>query len=175
MGARYLKTEDGVIVMKYPTAPRAEILELIPDRTWEQIGVHARKKGIHRTSKAWGNSVREGRKEINGSWSDEENDGFDSYYPHSTREALLNFFYPRTWFAIQSHAKKRNLHRTREAMSREIKIGRKNAKKKKDDLTAILKIIKEVENDPELREKMEEAQRKYGTLTADDLEKQFTI
>ncbi len=131
MGARWLKAEEAVIVSHYPTASRAEILELIPNRTWGQIGVKARKMRIHRTSNAWGNSVREGRKEINGSWSDEENDKFDSYYPHSTRSALLNFFHPRTLFAIQSHAEKRNLHRTREAVSREIKIGRENARKEK--------------------------------------------
>ena len=132
MGARYLKIEDTVIQVHYPTASRAEILELIPNRTWAQIGVHARKKGIHRTSKAWGNSVREGRKILKHSWSDEENAKFDRYYPHSTQEALLKFFYSRTWLALQSHAEKRNIHRTREAVTREIKIGRKNARKGKE-------------------------------------------
>ena len=129
MGARYLKTEDTVIMVLYPTATKEKILELIPNRTWEQIGVHARKKGIHRTSKAWGNSVREARKILKHSWSDEENAKFDRYYPHSTREALLLNFFPRTWYALQSHAQKRNIHRTRETISREIKIGRKNARK----------------------------------------------
>jgi hypothetical protein len=124
MGARYLKTEDKEIVKHYPTASRVEILELIPDRTWAQIGVHARKKGIHRTTQARGNSIREGRKILKHSWSDEDNDKFDSYYPHSTRSALLNFFYPRTWLSIQSHAEKRHLHRTREAVGRQIQIGR---------------------------------------------------
>jgi hypothetical protein len=38
MGARYLKTEDDAIVKYYPTAPRAEILEHVPNRTWAQIG-----------------------------------------------------------------------------------------------------------------------------------------
>ena len=129
MGARYLKMEDEVILKYYPTASRAKILELIPNRTWEEIGVHARKKGIHRTSTAWGDSIREGRKILKHSWSDVDNDLFDRYYPNSTRSALLNFFYPRTWFAIQSHAEKRNLHRTRKAIGREIAIGRKNGRK----------------------------------------------
>ena len=124
MGARYLKTEDEVILRYYPTASRVEIMKRIPNRTWEEIGVHARKKGIHRTSKAWGNSVREGRKILKHSWSDEDNDKFDRYYPHSTREALLSFFYPRTWLALQSHAQKRNIHRSCEAIGREIQIGR---------------------------------------------------
>ena len=53
MGVRYLKTEDQNIEVYYPTATRAEILELIPNRTWAEIGVHARRMGIHRTSKAW--------------------------------------------------------------------------------------------------------------------------
>ena len=128
MGARYLKTEDEAIAEHYPTAPRAEILERIPHRTWEQIGVHARKMNIHRTTQAWGNSVRDGRKAMPNSWSDEDNDKFDSYYPHSTHSALLNFFYPRTWLSIQSHAQKRHLHRTREAVRRQMKIGRENAR-----------------------------------------------
>jgi hypothetical protein len=129
MGARYLKTEDEVIAMKYPTASRAEIMELIPNRTWAQIGVKARKMGIHRTTKAWGESIQEGRKILKHSWSDKDNDKFDSHYPHSTRSALLNFFYPRTWLSLQSHAQKRHIHRTREAVGREIQIGRKNGKK----------------------------------------------
>ena len=116
MGARYLKIEDTVIEVHYPTATKEEILELIPNRTWAEIGVHARKKGIHRTSKAWGNSVREGRKLHKDAWTDKDNDKFDRYYPQSTREALLNFFYPRTWLALQSHAQKRHIHRTREAV-----------------------------------------------------------
>lgn len=130
MGARWLKAEAKEIAEYYPTASRAEMLERIPNRSWAQIGVHARRMCIHRTTRARGNSIREGRKEINGSWSDKENDQFDRYYPHSTRAALLSFFHPRTWFAIQSHAEKRQIHRTREAVSREIKIGQKNARKK---------------------------------------------
>jgi hypothetical protein len=131
MGARWLKVEEAAIVEDYLTASRAEMLERIPNRTWAQIGVHARRMGVRRTTQARGNSIREGRKELNGSWTDEENDKFDSYYPYSTRSALLKFFHPRTWFAIQSHAEKRNLHRTRKAVSREIKIGRGNARKEK--------------------------------------------
>jgi hypothetical protein len=131
MGARYLKTEDEAIVEYYPTASRDKILKLIPDRTWEQIGVRARRMRILRTSKAWGNSIREGRKAMPNSWSAEDNDKFDSYYPHSTRSALLNFFYPRTWLSIQSHAQKRHLHRTREAAGRQMNIGRENARKEK--------------------------------------------
>lgn len=131
MGARYLKAEEKVIRSHYPTASRAEILELIPTRTWAQIGVHARRIDVHRTTRARENSIREGRKEINGSWSDEENSKFDRYYPHSTRAALLSFFHPRTWFAIRAHAEKRHIHRTREAVGREIRIGREEARKEK--------------------------------------------
>lgn len=131
MSARYLKTEDEAIVMKYPTASRAEILELMPNRTWAQIGVYARRKGIHRTTQAKGNSIQEGRKSHKDAWTDEDNEKFDRSYPHSTRVALLNYFYPRTWFALQSHAQKRSIHRTREAVGREIAIGRKNARKEK--------------------------------------------
>ena len=129
MGARYWKTEDTVIEVHYPTASRADILERIPHRTWEQIGAHARKKGIHRTSKAWGNSVREGRKKLKHSWSDAANERFDLVYPNLTRAHLLNAFPSRTWLSITSHAQKRHLHRTREAKGREINIGRKNAGK----------------------------------------------
>lgn len=131
MGARYLKTEDEAIYKYYPTAARNEILKKIPDRTWEQIGVRARRMGIHRISQAWGNSIREGRKKTKGAWSDADNDRFDRYYPHSTRVSLLTFFHPRTWLAIQSHAEKRHLHRTREAVGRQIQIGRENARKEK--------------------------------------------
>jgi len=104
------------------------MLVLIPDRTWEEIGVHARRMGIHRTTQARGNSIRAGRKEIKGAWSDEENERFDELYPYSARGFLLSAFYPRTRLAIQSHAEKRHLHRTREAISREIQIGKRNAK-----------------------------------------------
>ena len=132
MGARYLKMEDRAIEVYYPTATRAEILELIPNRTWAEIGCHARRMGIHRTSKAWGGSIREGRKILKHSWSNQDNDKFDSYYPHSTREALLNFFSPRTWLSLQSHAHKRHIHRTRKAIGRQMNIGRKNAGKEKE-------------------------------------------
>ncbi len=47
------------------------------------------------------------------------------------------------------------------------------AEKKK--LEAFLKIVKEVERDPESRNRMEEDQRRYGTLTEEDLRKVFTI
>lgn len=45
-------------------------------------------------------------------------------------------------------------------------------KKKLEDF---LKIIKEVERDPESRNRMEEAKRRYGTLTEEELRKVFTI
>ena len=125
MGARYLKMEETVIQVWYPTASKEKILDLMPGRTWPQIGVHARRMGIHRTTQAKGNSIRAGRKEIKGAWSDEENERFDELYPYSAREFLIAAFYPRTWLALQSHAEKRHLHRTREAVSREIKIGKK--------------------------------------------------
>jgi hypothetical protein len=131
MGARYLKIEDTVIEVHYPTAPRAEILELIPNRTWAQIGVHARKKGIHRTSKAWGNSIREGRKTLRDTWSDEDNKKLDSLYPNATHAQLLAAFPSRVLTAIRDRAQRRGLHRTREATGRQIQIGRKEAKRKK--------------------------------------------
>jgi hypothetical protein len=90
--------------------------------------------GIHRTSAAKGDSIREGRKLNPNAWSDEDNDKFDRNYPHFTRLALLEFFKPKTWFAMQSHAQKRHLHRTREAVGREINIGRENARKEKNNL-----------------------------------------
>ena len=43
------------------------------------------------------------------------------------------------------------------------------------EIDRIINIVKKIENDPKLREEMEEAQRKYGTLTPEDLRKQFTI
>lgn len=131
MGARYLKIEDTVIEVDYPTATKAEILELIPNRTWEEIGVHARKMGIHRTSKAWGNSVREGRKLHKDAWTDQQNELFDVLYPEQTRVQLLAAFPNRSWLALQSHAQKRHIHRTREAIGRQMNIGRKNARKEK--------------------------------------------
>jgi hypothetical protein len=125
MGARYLKVEEAAIRDHYSTATRADMLTFVPNRTWAEIGVHARRMGIHRTTQAKGYSIQKGREGTDISWSDEENDEFDSRYPHSTRAELLNFFYPRTLYAIQSHAEKRGLHRTREAMGREISIGKK--------------------------------------------------
>ncbi|MEA1998130.1 MAG: hypothetical protein U9N61_02220 [Euryarchaeota archaeon] len=47
------------------------------------------------------------------------------------------------------------------------------AEKKK--LEAFLKIVREVEQDPESRNRMEEDQRRFGTLTEEDLRKAFTI
>jgi hypothetical protein len=132
MGARYLKTEDDAIVKYYPTASRDKILKLIPDRTWEQIGVHARGMRILRTSKAWGNSIREGRKALSNSWQDCENILFDELYPTALHSQLILAFPDRTWHALQSHAQKRHLHRTREAAGRQINIGRRNAKEQKE-------------------------------------------
>ena len=131
MGERYLKSEDAIIKEHYPTSTREEILALIPNRTWTQSVSHAHRMGVHRTSQAWGNSIREGRKGLRGSWTDPENDRFDLLYPTSSRSYLLSAFHPRTWHAIQSHAQKRHLHRTREAVGREINIGRENARKEK--------------------------------------------
>lgn len=132
MGARYLKVEEAAIRDLYPTVSPTDMLERIPDRTWSQIGVHARRMGIHRSTLAWGNSIRDGRKEIKGAWTDAENERFDKTYPYLVRSSLLVLFSPRTWLAIQSHAEKRHLRRTREAVGREIKIGRENARKKKN-------------------------------------------
>ena len=128
MGARYLKVEETVIRTRYSTAPKEEILKLIPDRTWLQIGVHARHMRILRTTNAWGSSVRDGRKALKHSWSDIDNERFDRLYPVLTRVALLVAFPPRSWKSIQSHAQKRGIHRTREAKGRQINIGRKKAK-----------------------------------------------
>lgn len=47
------------------------------------------------------------------------------------------------------------------------------AEKKK--FKAFLKIVKEVEQNPETRKRMEENQRRFGTLTGEDLIKVFTI
>ena len=129
MGARYLKMEEEAIVKYYPTASRDKILKFIPDRTWGQIGVKARKMGIHRTSKAWGNSTREGRKLHKDAWTDQQNELFDHLYPTQTRVQLLTAFPQKSLFALQSHAQKRHVQRTREAVGREIQIGRKNGKK----------------------------------------------
>lgn len=131
MGARYLKTEDDVIRRHYPTATRPDILERIPNRTWNQIGDHARKMGIYRTSQAWGHSVREGRKWHKDTWTDQQNELFDALYPTQTRVQLLATFPNKSLIALQSHAQKRHIHRTREAIGRQMNIGRKNARKEK--------------------------------------------
>ena len=36
-------------------------------------------------------------------------------------------------------------------------------------------LMEEIEHDPKVAEQMEKNQRKYGTLTPEDLRKQFTI
>jgi len=45
----------------------------------------------------------------------------------------------------------------------------------KEKTTTIFDIAKMVERDPKVKELAEEDQRKYGTLTEDDLKKVFTI
>jgi hypothetical protein len=130
MGARYLKAEEKEIVDHYSTASRAEMLERIPNRTWPQIGVHARHMRVLRTTTAWGNSVREGRKKLIHSWSDADNERFDLLYPIRTYAQLLAAFPERSRKSIRSHAQKRHLYRTRETVGREINIGREKAKKK---------------------------------------------
>lgn len=144
MGARYLKIEDTVIEVHYPTATRAEILELIPNRTWGQIGVHARNKGIHRTSKARGNSVREGRKSHKDAWTDQQNELFDALYPKQTREQLLAAFPNRSWLALQSHAQKRSIHRTPEAIRTQIYTSKVKMQEKKKKFVIDEDIVKEV-------------------------------
>ena len=129
MGARWLKSEEKAIVNHYSTASRTEMLERIPDRTWSQIGVHARHMRVLRTTIAWGNSVRQGRKTLKHAWSDKDNERFDAIYPIATRAQLRAAFPSRTWKSIQSHAQKRHIHRTREAAGREINIGRRNARR----------------------------------------------
>jgi len=129
MGARYLKVEETVIRAQYPTASRTEILELIPDRSWAQIGVHARRMRILRTTKARGNAISEGRKALKHAWSDMDNKRFDAMYPTVTRAQLSAAFPSRTWLSLQSHAQKRQLHRTRQAVGRQVDIGRSNARR----------------------------------------------
>jgi tripartite-type tricarboxylate transporter receptor subunit TctC len=47
---------------------------------------------------------------------------------------------------------------------------------KEDEIIAeLVRIAEEVENDPEVAKKAEEFQRKYGTLTEEDLRITFTI
>ncbi len=45
----------------------------------------------------------------------------------------------------------------------------------KEKMPTIFDIAKMVERDPKVKELAEEDQRKYGTLTEDDLKKVFTI
>jgi hypothetical protein len=131
MGARWLKVEEAAIVEYYPTASRVKILERIPNRTWAQIGVHARRRGVYRTTQSWGNSVREGRKANKDAWNDQQNALFDQLYPTQTREQLLADFPNRTSLAIQSHAQRRHVYRTKEAGARQMNIGREEARKEK--------------------------------------------
>lgn len=55
--------------------------------------------------------------------------------------------------------------------------GGKSKRKMKEDkiIAALIRIAEEVENDPEEAKKAEEFQRKYGTLTEEDLRITFTI
>jgi len=129
MGARYLKVEETVIRAQYPTTSRTEILELIPGRTWAQIGVHARRMRILRTTKARGISIAEGRKALKHAWSIADNKRFDAMYPIVTRAQLSAAFPSRTWKSLQSHAQKRHLHRTRQAAGKQVNIGRSNARR----------------------------------------------
>jgi len=130
MGARWLKAEETEIVNHYSTASPAEMCERIPDRTWREIGVHARHMRILRTTKARGDSIREGRKILAHSWSDRDNERFDSMYPTATHAQLFAAFPARTRKSIRSHAQKRHLYRMREAAARQISIGRSNAQGK---------------------------------------------
>jgi hypothetical protein len=130
MGERYLKAEEMAIRTHYPTSRRWKILSIIPGRTWAAIGVKARKMGIHRTKEAKGDSICEGRKSHKNAWSDLQNERFDLLYPIRTYAQLLAAFPERSRISIRSHAQKRHLHRTREAVGREINIGRENARKK---------------------------------------------
>jgi hypothetical protein len=129
MGERYLKAEEAVIRAHYPTSRRWNILALIPSRTWAEIGVKARKMGIHRNKEAKGDSIREGRMMLKCAYSDGENERFDRIYPTSTHAELLVAFPDRTLNSIFSHARRRHLHRTKEAKAIQMKIGREEAKK----------------------------------------------
>jgi len=131
MGDRWLKSEEFEIVNHYPTATRTEMLLRVSERTWAQIGVHARCMRVSRTSEAWGNSIREGRKALEHAWSDTDNKRFDVMYPTATHAQLLAAFPDKSRKAILSHAQKRHLHRTREAAGRQINIGRANARREK--------------------------------------------
>jgi tripartite-type tricarboxylate transporter receptor subunit TctC len=57
-----------------------------------------------------------------------------------------------------------------------MKKGNKRMGKEEEEIIATLeKIAKKVDEDPKVRELAEEYQRKYGTLTGEDLRKSFTI
>ena len=58
---RYLKSEDETIKKMYPSATKAEIQAAMPDRSWDGICVHARRKGIHRTTEARAREIDLGR------------------------------------------------------------------------------------------------------------------
>ena len=131
MGDRWLKSEVSKIVEYYPTASPAEMVLRIPERTWAQIGFYARRMRILRTTEARGDSIREGRKASKHAWSDMDNKRFDAMYPTVTRAQLSAAFPSRTWLSLQSHAQKRQLHRTKEARARQMEIGRKEARKAK--------------------------------------------
>jgi hypothetical protein len=131
MGARYLKAEETVILEHYPTATRARIVDLIPNRTWHQIGVKARRMRVYRTSAAKGQSVREGRAQLKETYALSENILFDRLYPTATRAELLKAFPNRSLSSISVHAARRHLHRTKEAKARQVQIGREEARKEK--------------------------------------------
>lgn len=133
MGARYLKAEEDAIRDHYPTASRLEILELIPNRTWAQIGARARRMGVHRTSESWGNSVRDGRKLLPDSWSVKENLQILNCYPSLTCDEICAAIPHRSWNSITTHARKLGISRTKEAKVREIQIGRRKVRKEKEE------------------------------------------
>jgi hypothetical protein len=130
MGERYLKAEEAVILSHYPTSRRWEILALIPGRTWVEIGAKARKMGIHRNKDAKGDSIRDGRILLKSTYRDAENARLDMIYPTATHAELLDAFPKRTIKSIFSHARRRGLHRSKEANARQVKIGRENAGKR---------------------------------------------
>jgi hypothetical protein len=136
MGDRWLKSEESEIVDHYPTASPAEMVLRIPERTWAQICVHARRMRVLRTTEARGNSIREGRKALKHAWSEKDNKRFDTMYPINTRAQLRAAFSSRTWKSIQSHAQKRHLHRTRGAAGKQINNGRSAAKEEQKDKNA---------------------------------------
>jgi hypothetical protein len=84
--------------------------------------------GIHRNKEAKGDSIREGRMLLKSTYSFTENVRFDRIYPFATHAELLDAFPKRTLTSVFSHARRRGLHRTKEAKARQVKIGRENAK-----------------------------------------------